>query len=317
MKLYHSSKNFPKSAPNPVVALGNFDGVHLAHQAMFALAHKMAQALKGQAVAYTFAPHPVQVLSEAAAPPMINTPEQKLALLATQPLAATIIEPFDKKFATLSARNWFEEILVQRLHARGVVAGYDFTFGKKREGTVPLLEELTHEHGLKLEILPAQMLKNTLISSSQIRQFIQEGKIVAANALLGRPFFIEGKVITGAGRGKALGIPTANLKTQNECLPPRGVYVCRAEILGAKTKCHYGGVINIGINPTFVPKADEPELNIETHLFHFKQNIYGKRLKLEFIKRLRNEKTFSSAEKLVAQIHRDMEKAKGILKKLK
>lgn len=316
MKLYHASKQYPKDAPRPVVALGNFDGVHLAHQAMFALAGKLAASLKALRIAYTFNPHPVRVLSKAASPLMINTLKQKLALLKDQGLDGTVLEPFDKEFATWSAKLWFEKVLVKNLRAQGVVAGYDFTFGKGRQGTIGTLKKLCETHNIKLSVLPAKTLRGTLISSSQIRQFIATGKIKEASDLLGRPFFIEGKVAAGMGRGQTIGIPTANLKTDNEIVPPRGVYVCRAEITIGKNIRRFGGVTNIGLNPTFNQEANQTlkqAFNIETHLFNFKQNIYGKNLKLEFLKRLRDEKKFSSPTKLVAQIQRDIQKAKSFL----
>ena len=306
MKVYYSSKEFPKTLKNPVVALGNFDGVHLAHQKMFKKAQAMAKRLGGHAVAYTFDPHPVKILSKAAETLMITTLDQKLELLEKLKLDAVVVEPFDKKFAQMEAKTWFEKVLRGRLHVKGLVAGYDFTFGRKRGGTSELLKSLCKEHHIEIDILAAQMAKHTLISSSQIRQFITLGKVSLASQLLGRPYFIDGTVIQGFGRGAAIGIPTANLKVHNEILPAQGVYACQARIKG-KT---YLAVTNIGMNPTFGGES----LSVETHILHFRQVIYGETIRLNFQKKIREEKSFDKPSELVHQIQKDIEKAEKILK---
>jgi riboflavin kinase / FMN adenylyltransferase len=306
MKIFHSSKTFPKSLKIPVVALGNFDGVHLAHQKMFQVAQAEAKRWRGAAVAYTFDPHPVQVLAKTSAPPMINTLPQKLELLRGQKLKAVVMEPFDHKFAHLGAREWFEKIILHRLHAAGVVAGYDFTFGVKRSGTVETLHQLCQEFNIHCRILEAQTLGDTLISSSQIRLFISQGEMERAAELLGRPYFIDATVIQGVGRGKQIGIPTANLQSENELIPARGVYACRAKV-GLR---HYGAVTNVGYNPTFGGES----LSVETHLLRFRKRLYGKKLRLFFIKKIREEKTFTSAEELVGQIKRDIHVTETLLR---
>jgi riboflavin kinase/FMN adenylyltransferase len=307
VKIYHGSKSFPKSVKNPIVALGNFDGVHLAHQKMFQLARKEAKQLRGTAVAYTFHPHPVQVLSESSAPAMINTLEQKMELLRVQKLNAVIVEPFDHKFAHMESGEWFEKIIIHRLHARGIVAGYDFTFGVKRSGTVETLHQLCHKHHIRCHILEAQTWGDTLISSTQIRHFVSHGEMERAAELLGRPYFIDGTVIQGVGRGRQIGIPTANLQSQNTLLPARGVYACRAKV-GLR---RYGAVTNIGYNPTFGGES----LSVETHLLRFRKKIYGKQIRLFFTKKIREEKIFTSAEELVGQIKRDIGITEKILKR--
>jgi len=305
LKVYHGSKNFPASVPRPVVALGNFDGVHLAHREMFRLTRKLAKKLKGTAVTYTFSPHPVKVLSPATAPAMINTLEQRLELLKDSGLDAVVVEPFELKFAHFKAEAWFQKVIVKNLHAAGVVVGYDFTFGSHRGGTVETMEKLCADSGLECRVLEAQMKGETLISSSNIRAFVAKGAVDRAAALLGRPYFLEGKVIQGAGRGASLGIRTANLKTENELIPMGGVYACYAE-LGKK---RYRAVANLGLNPTFGGST----LSIEAHLLGFRRNIYGKTLRLHFIKRLRDERPFASVEELVAQIRKDIHGAEKIL----
>jgi len=304
VKVYRSSSKFPASIKKPVVALGNFDGVHQAHRKMFQIALRESRRIQGRAVAYTFHPHPVKVLSPFAAPPMINTLEQKLELMAATGLDAAVVEPFDLKFAHLSAEEWFRKILVKRLRASGVVVGYDFTFGSRRSGTVEVLERLCAEAGLFCRVLEAQLEGEGLISSSQIRAFVAKGEVERGAGLLGRYFFVDGKVVRGAGRGAGLGFPTANLKSDNELMPAPGVYACFAE-LGRK---RHRAVANLGQNPTFGGSA----LSLEAHLLDFKGKLYGKKLRLHFIKRLREERSFASIEDLVLQIRSDIRQAEKI-----
>jgi len=301
LKLYHGSKKFsPK--PRPVVALGNFDGVHVAHRTMFSLARKMAKRMLGASVAYTFYPHPVKVLSPASAPKMINTLAQRLELIDAEGIHATVVEPFSLKFAHLSAEKWFRKVIVKNLKAQAVVAGYDFTFGSHRSGTVESLEKLCKENGIVCKILEAQIAGETLISSTQIRHFVAGGEMKRAAKLLGRPYFIDGHVIAGAGRGAQLGIRTANLQSENELIPQGGVYATQTRV-GNR---YYPSVTNIGINPTFGGKA----LSIETHLLDFKGDLYGKTLRIAFLQKIRDERTFASVTELVAQIHRDIARAR-------
>lgn len=304
MKVYRGSSTFPASLKKAVVALGNFDGVHQAHRKMFQVAIREAKRIGGKAVAYTFHPHPVQVLSQVAAPRMINTLEQRLELMAETGLDAAVVEPFDLKFAHLGAEEWFRKILLKRLHAAGVVVGYDFTFGSRRSGTVEVLERLCAEAGIFCKVLEAQLEGEGLISSTQIRNFVAKGEVEHAAALLGRWFFVEGSVVRGAGRGAGLGFPTANIKSANELKPAPGVYACYAEVNGKR----YRAVANLGQNPTFGGSA----LSLEAHLLNFKGNLYGKKLRLHFVKRLRQERSFASAEELVQQIRLDIRQAEKL-----
>lgn len=287
------------------MALGNFDGVHLAHQKMFQRTLQLARKVKGTAVAYTFDPHPVRILSQESAPPMLNTLPQRLELIKKTGMQAVIVEPFDLKFAHWTAEEWFKKILVENLHAFAVIAGYDFTFGTHRSGTVETLEKLAAQHGLNYRILEAQMRGETLISSTQIRQFLLRGDVERAADLLGRPYFIDGIVVRGAGRGAKLGFPTANLRLENELPPLSGIYAGWAEVGGRRFKA----VTNIGTNPTFGGKS----MSVETYLLRFKKDIYGKKLRFHFVKRIREERTFASVEALVKQIRDDIDKSKNFL----
>lgn len=307
MRVYRSSLKFPRSAKHPVFALGNFDGVHLAHQKMFALTRSAAKRLGGISAAYTFDPHPVRVLSKDSAPPMLNTLEQKLELLEACGLNAVVIEPFDLSFAHSKAEAWLEHVLLKRLRPRSVVVGYDFTFGTHRSGTVETLEHFCKKHDIQCQVLEAQMCGETLISSTRIRNFLSRGDVDRAADLLGRPYFIDGIVIRGAGRGASLGIPTANLRPLNELIPLPGVYASWVEV----GKKRYKSVTNIGFNPTFGGET----LSIEAHLLHFKKEIYGKTLRLHFAQKIRGERSFPNVEQLVAQIRRDIQKAEKIFRR--
>jgi riboflavin kinase/FMN adenylyltransferase len=306
MKTYYSSQKFPAMLKNPVVTLGNFDGVHRAHQKMLQMTRSLAKKKHGKSVVYTFNPHPVKVLAQASAPPMINTLEQKLELIEKTGIDVVVLEPFNLKFAHLEAKKWFEKIIVRNLHAAGVIAGYDFTFGTHRSGTAELLQELCRRHHIDCRILEAQLLNETLISSTQIRHWVAQGDMRHAADLLGRPFFIDGQVIQGMGRGKTLGIRTANLKVKNELLPQSGVYACFARV-GKRT---YPAVTNIGMNPTFGGQT----LSIETHLLNFKKDVYDQELRVFFVEKIREEQTFSSPEELTRQIQSDIKAAQKILR---
>ena len=306
VKIFHSSKSFAWRKRKPIVALGNFDGVHLAHRKMFSLARSAAKKAGGVSVAYTFHPHPVKVLARKSAPLLINTLDQRLELIAETGIDAAVVEPFDLKFAHLTGAEWFDKVILKNLNAAGVVAGYDFTFGTHRSGTVETLERLCRERGIDCRILEAQLRGETLISSSQVRDFIGKGEVGLAAELLGRWFFIDGSVVAGAGRGVQLGIRTANLKTENELIPLGGVYATWTE-LGKK---RYRSVTNIGMNPTFGGRT----LSIETHILKFKRDIYGKTLRLHFVRRLRPERSFTGPGELIQQIHKDVAAAHETLK---
>jgi len=289
-----------------VVALGNFDGIHLAHQKLFEITRKLAKQLKGTPCVYTFVPHPVKMLSPQSAPSLICTPKQKIKLIEQSKIKVLILEPFVPDFAHLSPEDFLEKILLKKIGAAGIVAGYDFTFGAKRTGNTEILEKFCKSENIPCKILEAQLLKETLISSSQIRSMIQKGLVERAIELLGRPFEMIGTVVKGEGIGLSLGFPTANLLPENELIPSTGIYATQVK-LGLNT---YPSVTNIGFRPTFGGK----KLTIETHLLRFKKKIYGKTMCVRFFKKIREERPFSSAQELTEQIKKDVEIAKKILK---
>src|SRR5262245_35434850 len=306
MRIFRSSKEAHGKLKRPVLALGNFDGVHLANQKMFSLTRELAKKIRGTPCVYTFDPHPVKILSPESSPPLITTLRQKIEQIEKNKIRGLVLEPFSLSFAKLSPEEFFEKILYRQLGAVGVVAGYDFTFGARRAGTIETLEKLCLHYNMAYRILEAFLLGEALVSSTQARNQIRAGDMERAAALLGRPFEILGVVVRGEKIGSNLGFPTANILVENEILPATGVYATRAR-LGFRT---YPSVTNIGYRPTFGGKR----LTIETHLIRFRKRIYGRRIRVTFIRRLREEMAFPFSKDLVRQIRRDVDAALKVLK---
>jgi riboflavin kinase / FMN adenylyltransferase len=289
-----------------VVTIGNFDGVHLGHQAILGRVCQRARELGGQAVVVTFNPHPVKVLRPEVNLPLLNTQEQKLRLLSDSGLDAVVVLPFTPEFAALAAREFVRKYFCQRLQAREVVVGNDYCFGRGREGNIDLLKEMGEIHGFTVQVVWPVEVDGAVVHSSLIRALLRLGKVVEAGRLLGRPYGVTGRVIQGKGRGaKLLGVPTANLLTANELLPAGGIYAVWVR-RGAAT---LAGVANIGTCPTF----DNTELSLEVHLMEFSGDLYGESLEVQFVHRLREEQRFPSVEALAAQIHADIAAARRAL----
>lgn len=283
------------------ICLGNFDGVHLGHQALFAQAGK-----HGPLVVLTFHPHPGKVLQPQLAPRLILCQARKLELLELHGVGMAIVQPFSREYARTSPEA-FESSLLDGVGARTVVVGYDFTYGQKRAGTVETLERAAASRGAQVKVVSAVSLEGVVVSSSKIREYVLEGRVEAAARLLGRPFDLDGLVVPGAGRGRTIGFPTANIDTTNELRPAAGVYALRVAILGEGKLEWRGGAANIGVKPTF----GGGEVTIEAHLFDFEGDLYGKRLRVQFLERLRAEKRFASASELSSQIGRDLGAARA------
>ena len=305
MKVISSLENIKEPFAYAVITVGNFDGVHIGHQGLLKEVKKRADKMSGTSVVLTFEPHPLKVLKEKKIP-LITPFERKIELIEKLGIDVVICLPFTREFSKVSAREFVEEILLKKIGMKEIVVGYDYTFGHKREGNIDLLKKLGDELGFKVCILGPILVDNMIVSSTRIRNLIMEGELEKVKTLLNRYYQVSGEVIAGHDRGgRLLGFPTANLKLVNEVFPKNGVYVVEV-IYNNKV---YGGVTNIGFKPTFGNDA----LSVETHILDFDQNIYGKKIKLNFIKRLRNEKRFSSIEALAAQIKRDIEEARRIL----
>lgn len=308
MKIFNSSLSARFfCARGSAVAIGNFDGLHLGHRHIISTLVTLGKKQKIKSIVFTLEPHPVTVLAPQAAPSLINTLPQKKELLAQTKIDAAIFEPFTHAFSKMAAEDFFHRILIGRLNAKMIIVGYDFTFGSKRSGNVELLEKLCAEAGVILLIAKPFMKGDTLVSSTIVRKLLGAGDVKRAADLLNRPYFMDGKVIHGDKRGSKLGFPTLNIEPTNALMPALGVYATRVQIGGRS----YKSVTNVGTRPTFHKIA----MAIETHVFDFHQSVYGKSVRLSFIKRLRDEEKFDSLDELVKQIKKDIAKAKAVLNK--
>ncbi len=297
------------------VAVGNFDGVHLGHQRLLAVARERARARGAQAAVLTFEPHPVRALRPQLAPPILTALPRKLELLASCGVDATVVQPFDLAYAGTTAAEFVRRDLQGSLGAAEVVVGYDFTAGHER-ARVDALRPLLAARGLVLQVVEPVTSDGLVVSSTKVREFLLEGNVEAAALLLTRPHDVDGVVARGAGRGRGFGFPTANVHTEG-LLPANGVYVVRATLGGQRGPdglaggTVYGGVCNVGVKPTVEAAA---AVVAEAHLFDLPdRDLYGTQIRLAFLGRLRDERRFESIDALRAQIAADVGAARGRL----
>jgi phosphoribosyl 1,2-cyclic phosphate phosphodiesterase len=303
--------HYASSARGSVLAIGNFDGIHLGHQAILRAAVLRAAKTKDVATALTFDPSPRKILRPESAPMRLSTNAQRMDWFGTVGLEAAVVLPFTLDLARLSPQEFVEQILVRGLHIRAVLVGENFRFGHQQGGNVALLRELGARHGFAVEIIPPVALDGEVVSSTAIRREIAAGKVTHAARLLGRPFALTGEIVTGTGTGRRFTFPTLNLKPEQELLPARGVYVTRT-LLEGETRSRRS-VTNVGLRPTF----NGASLSVETHLLDFSGEVTAKRMEVRFWKRLREEKKFASAEELRAQIARDIASARRFFTRLR
>lgn len=288
---------------DPVATIGNFDGVHRGHQAIFAQVLERARAIGGTSVAITFDPHPLKVLAPGRAPDLIATPRQKLAFIETAGIDAVLNLRFDAALAATSAEDFVAAYLCSALALREVYVGANFNFGRDRAGTADTLVALCAARGIVAGKVGEVRFLGSPVSSSRIRRAVQAGEVELAAELLGRPFAVEGAVRHGAGRGAGLGFPTANLASRSELVPQDGVYVTRTRA-GERV---LASVTNIGSRPTF---ADQ-DFAVETHLLDAQLDLYDREIEVSFLARLRQELRFPSVQALVEQVHKDVERARA------
>ena len=290
------------------VTIGNFDGVHLGHQRLFEQVVARARLNKGTSVAITFDPHPLKVLGSRGIR-LISTLPQKIELIERAGIDVLVIIPFNREVAVTSAVDFVDQVLIGRTGMRDLVVGYDYALGKGRLWNTDFLLRQAEEKGFSILVMPAHYEQGMLVSSTRIRELVAAGKMRDVRRLLGRYYQIRGNVQFGRQRGgKLLGFPTANLFLSEEDLcPKRGVYVTQVTYDGRQ----YGGVSNIGYNPTFGDTA----LVAETHIFDFNADIYGRPLKINLLRHLRGEIRFDGPEALIVQIRRDIEVAQKVLAK--
>ena len=288
------------------LTIGNFDGVHLAHQKLLARVRERARALNLVSLAVTFEPHPRRVLLAKNDPPRLTTPEVKLELIAASGIEACLVLQFTRAFAALEPEEFVRECLVRDLGMRELIIGHDWAFGKGRRGGYETLSALGKDMGFAVESLAPVLVEDAVVSSTRIRDMLTAGDVWDARALLGRFHKVRGDVIHGADRGgKLLGFPTANVDVVDQLLPKTGVYA----VWVTKGEQTWSGVANIGMNPTF----GGDRLSVEAHIFEYSGDLYGKAVDLHFVQRLRSEKKFSGVEELKTRIGEDVKLAKRIL----
>lgn len=292
---------------NAWLTIGSFDGVHLGHQAIINELTAGAHSAGQPAVVLTFFPHPVEVLRQITNPIYLTTPEVRAKLLGDLGVDYVITYPFTREVANLPGKEFLKQINYH-LNIHKLQIGTDFAMGINRDTDSEALQIISRQMGFQLQVVGTVNNSGQRISSSRIRSLLIEGEVQRVNDMLGRPYRIEGMVIVGDGRGRTIGIPTANLSVwEKQVLPGRGVYACKVELDGR----FWQAATNIGTRPTF---DGNQSTTIETHLLDFDGNLYGRSLKLDFVKRLRGEQRFPSIEALVEQIHMDITRTREVLK---
>lgn len=304
MRMFSTIQEVTEIFPTPILTMGNFDGVHFGHQHIFQLVRERAQHLQGTSMVLTFDPHPQKVLFPDREFFLINHIQEKVEILGRIGIDVLICMKFTLAFSQQDPEDFVREVLVNTLHIHEIYVGYDSRFGQSHQGTPESLIRWGQVYGFGVTIIPPISKDGIIVSSTKIRQFIRAGNIEEASRLLNRPYAIEGHVIPGARRGSTLlGYPTANLEVLHELIPRRGVYICQA-----LWKEHsYPAVVNIGVNPTF----HHHRTSVEAHLLDFHNNLYGERLKIVFLKRIRDEITFPNHNALATQIAHDVCVAKA------
>lgn len=323
MELVTSTHEVPVRGQGNLVAIGKWDGVHLAHQAILEALVAEARATGGQSVAVGFHPLPMAVIRPDEAPPMLQTLAERAETMAQIGLDVHLAFPFDPAFAALTPEAFVEEVLVGQLKAVQVMVGFNNTFGRGGKGTVELMKQLCAAHGIPVRVFDPVRIAGENVSSTEVRFHVAEGKMENAARLLGRPFAIRGEVIHGDKRGRQLGFPTANIALDpGRLLPAHGVYVARVTVLGEPTPARppqsiqprtgpvYGAMLNLGMRPTF----QGAELRCEAHLFDFAGDLYGQELQVEFLHHLRPERPFTGLDALRAQLNQDESQARAYLK---
>ena len=302
MRIVRGLPPVPPEPPPSAVALGVFDGVHLGHRAILGLAVSQAGSGDMRSVACTFDPHPMEILQPERAPLSITTLEERLALIQDCGLDAAVVLPFTRELAAMEPEAFVKDVLVTRLGARDVVVGFNHRFGRGARGDAALLRSLGERLGFRTHVADPLLVDGVAVSSTEIRGALQRGDLSVASRLLGRPYTLSGTIGHGAGRGRTLGFPTANVVPSRPVLVAPGVYACTAEVAGRKERA----VVNVGVRPTF----GETALAVEAYLLDFSGDIYGQTMTLTFASRIREERRFPSVDALRAQIEADAAEAR-------
>jgi riboflavin kinase/FMN adenylyltransferase len=293
----------------PILALGNFDGLHRGHTKIIERVRRVALERGGTSLVLTFDPHPPRIVRPDKAPPLLMTLEQKLEALEKAGIQGVAIVRFTTELSRWEPETFVKTVLVDWLHVAEVWVGADFLFGRDRAGNFSLLRALGGQYSYRAEKIDPVRYKDFVVSSTRIRRLVAEGRVDEAGALLGHHFFIDGRVVQGAGRGKELGVPTANIETTNELVPPHGVYATTLTV----DKVVYSSITNIGVRPTF---EDSGKTVIEAHAFDLDRDLYGNVLRLGFVQRLRDERRFADVDALKTQIDADARRARRLFDRL-
>lgn len=310
MEIFRGVADLNRAFTRPILTIGNFDGVHLGHRAILDLVIDRARALGGESVLYTFEPHPRRVLQAESDLRLLETFDQKAETLASLGLDALVAEPFDLAFARVTPERFIEHHIHERIQPVEVFVGYDFHFGRDREGSMRLLTERGPHLGFSVTVVPEVLVEGRDVNSTRIRDLLAAGEVEEAAELLGRPFCARGAVTEGDRRGRTIGFPTANLSPETEILPAPGVYFGHLRCLGeggAAADKWLPAVTNVGYRPTF---QDGRDLVAEAHVIDFAGDLYGVEIDLTFEGRLRGEQRFESVEALREQITRDVDEAR-------
>ena len=305
---------FPDDAPppwlvHPVLALGNFDGVHRGHRKILERVVRGAQERGGTPMAMTFDPHPPRIVRPDKAPPLLMTTAQRLEALGASGMRAVAVVRFTPELSQWDAETFVSRVLVEWLRVSEVWVGANFLFGRDRTGTFSALRQLGVRFGFRADKIDPVRFKDFVVSSTRIRRLVSEGRMDEAGALMGRPYFLDGTVVHGRAKGREIGFPTANLATDNELLPPPGVYATTLQVDGIER----ASVTNIGVRPTF---GTEGPLVVEAHVLEDPGDLYGKSVRLRFVQRLREERRFPDVDALRAQIEADTRHARRLFSKL-
>ncbi|HEY4239637.1 MAG TPA: bifunctional riboflavin kinase/FAD synthetase [Kofleriaceae bacterium] len=306
MEIVHGHRSAPAWPRGSVVAIGNFDGVHVGHRALAAMTRALAAKHGAVPIALTFDPHPSALLSPKGAPTALGSLARRAELLGGAGLEAVVIEPFTRELAAFAPDAFIDEIVHGSLHARAIVVGYDFTYGAHRAGTVAQLREHGARAGIEIAVVEPVEVGGEVASSTRVRAYLRDGDLGGATRLLGRAWDVDGVVVHGAARGRTIGTPTANVAPDSDLAIKGGIYAVTLTPQGGRP---LPGVASLGTNPTFVTGGG---LVLEVHVLDWSGDLYDRHVRVAFVERLRDEATFDSIDALIAQIERDKDQGRSI-----
>jgi riboflavin kinase/FMN adenylyltransferase len=309
MKAFSDIEDQELAITGSVVTLGNFDGIHLGHQALVRHTVEESKRLGYPSIVLTFEPHPLKILAPERAPRLLLSYQDKLDLFQARGVDIVIAQRFDRQFASITAEDFVRRLLAGRLKAKKIWVGRDLRFGQGRKAGTDDLMRVAPQLGFQVGVLDPISSNGMRISSSRIRELVEAGCVDEVQPMLGRYHFVSGRVVAGQGRGRKLGFPTANISSQTEVVPSNGIY---ATLITVRSR-RWPSVSSVGVNPTF----GEGPRTVESFIFDFESDIYGEAAKLSFVKRIRDEKKFANVEDLIAEMHGDVDRAKAIFKELR